>query len=247
MGPSRKSQSESRVTVPAAELPVRASVVVVGGGVIGLSTAYHLARAGVPDVLLLERDELGSGSTCRAAGGVRAQFSDAVNVELGLRSLEDVRDLRARVRPGHRPAPGRLPLPARPAPPRRRVRAERRDAERAGRRQPDDRRRRGQAALATDRHRWVAGSGLVPGRRALHPGVGRARLRAGGQRRRRASGPRLRGDRDRHRRQHHHRRGDQPRHRRDRGGGLRCRRLVGAGRRRGPVSTCPSCPCGGRS
>ena len=70
-----------------AELPARASVVVVGGGVIGLSTAYHLARSGVPDVLLLERDELGSGSTCRAAGGVRAQFSDAVNIELGLRSL----------------------------------------------------------------------------------------------------------------------------------------------------------------
>lgn len=71
----------------ASELPARASVVVVGGGVIGLSTAYHLARAGVPDVLLLERDELGSGSTCRAAGGVRAQFSDVVNIELGLRSL----------------------------------------------------------------------------------------------------------------------------------------------------------------
>lgn len=70
-----------------AEFPARASVVVVGGGVIGLSTAYHLARSGVPDVLLLERDELGSGSTCRAAGGVRAQFSDAVNIELGLRSL----------------------------------------------------------------------------------------------------------------------------------------------------------------
>ena len=70
-----------------AELPARASVVVVGGGVIGLSTAYQLARAGVRDALLLERDELGSGSTCRAAGGVRAQFSDAVNVELGLRSL----------------------------------------------------------------------------------------------------------------------------------------------------------------
>ena len=70
-----------------AELPARASVVVVGGGVIGLSTAYHLARSGVRDVVLLERDELGSGSTCRAAGGVRAQFSDAVNIELGQRSL----------------------------------------------------------------------------------------------------------------------------------------------------------------
>jgi sarcosine oxidase subunit beta len=67
--------------------PDHASVVVVGGGVIGLSAAYHLARSGVPDVVLVERDELGSGSTCKAAGGVRAQFSDAVNIELGLRSL----------------------------------------------------------------------------------------------------------------------------------------------------------------
>jgi len=67
--------------------PTDASVVVIGGGVIGLSAAYHLAAAGVRDVVLVERDELGSGSTCKAAGGVRAQFSDAVNVELGRRSL----------------------------------------------------------------------------------------------------------------------------------------------------------------
>src|SRR5688572_29056104 len=85
--PVPPAPGESRVTVTAAELPARASVVVVGGGVIGLTTAYHLARAGVRDVLLLDQDEFGSGSTCRAAGGVRAQFSDAVNVELGQRSL----------------------------------------------------------------------------------------------------------------------------------------------------------------
>lgn len=69
------------------ELSPQASVVVIGGGVMGLSTAYHLAAAGVPDVVLLEKDEFGSGSTCKAAGGVRAQFSDAVNIELGRRSL----------------------------------------------------------------------------------------------------------------------------------------------------------------
>ena len=74
--------------MPQAALPSRASVVVVGGGVIGLSTAYHLARAGVSDVVLIERDTFGSGSTCKAAGGVRAQFSDAVNIELGARSLQ---------------------------------------------------------------------------------------------------------------------------------------------------------------
>jgi len=67
---------------------LRAEVVVIGGGVMGTSIAYHLARAGVPDVVLVERDELAAGSTSRAAGGVRAQFSDELNIQLGARSLE---------------------------------------------------------------------------------------------------------------------------------------------------------------
>ncbi|WP_236795272.1 FAD-binding oxidoreductase [Amycolatopsis sp. GM8] len=79
-------------------LPDRASVVVIGGGVIGTSVAFHLAEAGVPDVVLLERGELGCGSTCRAAGGVRAQFSDELNIALGARSLEAF--TRFRERPG---------------------------------------------------------------------------------------------------------------------------------------------------
>ncbi|MFJ1968400.1 NAD(P)/FAD-dependent oxidoreductase [Streptomyces sp. NPDC087903] len=66
----------------------QAAVVVVGGGVMGTSIAYHLARAGVRDVVLVERDELAAGSTSRAAGGVRAQFSDELNIQLGARSLE---------------------------------------------------------------------------------------------------------------------------------------------------------------
>lgn len=69
------------------DFPQIASVVVIGGGVMGLSAAYHLARSGVRDVVVIEQAELGSGSTCKSAGGVRAQFSDAVNIELGLRSL----------------------------------------------------------------------------------------------------------------------------------------------------------------
>ncbi len=59
----------------------------MGGGVMGTSIAFHLAEAGVRDVVLVERAGLGSGSTCKAAGGVRAQFSDALNIELGARSL----------------------------------------------------------------------------------------------------------------------------------------------------------------
>ncbi|MEU4625169.1 FAD-binding oxidoreductase [Actinoplanes sp. NPDC023801] len=70
------------------DLPPAAEVVVIGGGAMGTSIAFHLAEAGVRDVVLLERDELGTGSTCKAAGGVRAQFSDRINIELGARSLE---------------------------------------------------------------------------------------------------------------------------------------------------------------
>ncbi len=68
-------------------LPASAEVVVIGGGVMGASTAFHLAEAGVTDVLLLEKDSLACGSTSKSAGGVRAQFSDAVNIALGVRSL----------------------------------------------------------------------------------------------------------------------------------------------------------------
>jgi glycine/D-amino acid oxidase-like deaminating enzyme len=46
----------------------RARVVVIGGGITGCSIAYHLAKAGWPDVLLLEKGDLTSGSTCHAAG-----------------------------------------------------------------------------------------------------------------------------------------------------------------------------------
>lgn len=79
-------------------LPPTAEVVIIGGGVIGTSAAFHLAEAGVR-VVLLERDELGAGSSCRAAGGVRALFSDPVNIQLGLRSLEAFE--RFGERPGH--------------------------------------------------------------------------------------------------------------------------------------------------
>jgi sarcosine oxidase, subunit beta len=68
-------------------LPKHADVVVVGGGAIGTSIAFHLAEAGA-DVCLLERDALSSGSTSRAAGGVRTQFSDPLNVQIGLRGVE---------------------------------------------------------------------------------------------------------------------------------------------------------------
>ncbi|KOG42879.1 NAD(P)/FAD-dependent oxidoreductase [Streptomyces resistomycificus] len=69
-------------------MTTRVGAVVIGGGVMGTSIACHLARAGVRDVVLVERDELASGSTSKAAGGVRAQFSDELNIRLATRSLE---------------------------------------------------------------------------------------------------------------------------------------------------------------
>jgi sarcosine oxidase subunit beta len=89
-------ESEEWMARTARQLPSTASVVIIGGGVMGVSAAYHLAAAGVPDVVLLEKDALGSGSTCKAAGGVRAQFSDRINIELGLRGLETFEHFRER-------------------------------------------------------------------------------------------------------------------------------------------------------
>jgi sarcosine oxidase subunit beta len=71
------------------ELPGRADVVVVGGGALGASTAFHLRRLGVDDVVLLERDTLASGSTSKSAGGIRAQFADELNIRIALRSLDE--------------------------------------------------------------------------------------------------------------------------------------------------------------
>jgi sarcosine oxidase subunit beta len=65
-----------------------ADVVVVGGGVVGASAAYHLAAAGAGRVLMLEReDTLGTGSTGACAGGFRHQFSSEVNIRLSLASV----------------------------------------------------------------------------------------------------------------------------------------------------------------
>src|SRR5437899_12792532 len=67
-----------------------ADVVIIGGGIIGASIAYHLTRKGLRDVVVLERDRLGSGSTGKNAGGIRLQFSSEINVKLSQRSLPHI-------------------------------------------------------------------------------------------------------------------------------------------------------------
>ncbi len=68
-------------------LPRSADVVVVGGGVVGCSLAYHLALRGLRDVLILEREAVGSGTTSKAAGGIRAQFSTETEIRFSLESI----------------------------------------------------------------------------------------------------------------------------------------------------------------
>src|SRR6516225_195152 len=65
-----------------------ADVVIIGGGIVGASIAYHLVAAGCKDVLVIERESAqGKGSTGKSMGGVRAQFSTPVNIQMSLYSI----------------------------------------------------------------------------------------------------------------------------------------------------------------
>jgi sarcosine oxidase, subunit beta len=65
-----------------------ADVVIIGGGCMGASVAFHLARRGITNVVVVEREAmLGAGSTGRNAGGVRHQFSNEANIRLSIESI----------------------------------------------------------------------------------------------------------------------------------------------------------------
>jgi len=65
-----------------------ADVVIIGGGIVGSSIAYHLTAAGCRNVLVIERESAqGKGSTGKSMGGVRAQFSTPVNIQMSLYSI----------------------------------------------------------------------------------------------------------------------------------------------------------------
>src|SRR4029450_1775905 len=68
-------------------LPGTASVVVIGGGVVGCSIAYHLARRGQRDVVVLERESVGAGTTSKAAGGIRSQFPTETEIRFSLEAI----------------------------------------------------------------------------------------------------------------------------------------------------------------
>ena len=76
-------------------LPENASVVVIGGGVMGCSTLYHLAKRGISDAILLERNELTSGTTWHSAAQVRAlrstrNLTDLIRYSISLyKTLEE--------------------------------------------------------------------------------------------------------------------------------------------------------------
>jgi glycine/D-amino acid oxidase-like deaminating enzyme len=64
-----------------------ASAVIVGGGVVGCSIAYHLARRGQRDVAVIEREAVGAGTTSKAAGGIRSQFPTETEVRFSLEAV----------------------------------------------------------------------------------------------------------------------------------------------------------------
>jgi len=70
------------------DLPERVDVIIIGGGIIGASVAYHLSEKGVSDVLILEKGLAGEGSTGKCAGGIRTQFSTEINIIFSMYSME---------------------------------------------------------------------------------------------------------------------------------------------------------------
>ncbi len=64
-----------------------ADIVIVGAGIMGCAIAYSLAKRGVTNVVVLDRDAIGRGATADAAGGIRQQFSTETNVQLATYSV----------------------------------------------------------------------------------------------------------------------------------------------------------------
>src|SRR5207245_10227681 len=82
------AQSAYRRDLAEVAMTERVGTVIVGGGIAGCAVAHYLAEEGEAGILLVEADELGSGSTGGSFGGIRQQFSTALEIELSRRGLE---------------------------------------------------------------------------------------------------------------------------------------------------------------
>lgn len=67
-------------------------IVIIGGGVIGASIAYHLAMRGLSNVVVLEKGSLGHGSTAKAPGGIRQQFAREIELQFAVESMKFLKD-----------------------------------------------------------------------------------------------------------------------------------------------------------
>jgi glycine/D-amino acid oxidase-like deaminating enzyme len=72
-------------------------VVIVGAGIMGVSTAYHLARRRIGRVVVVERDGVCTGSTALASGGIRHQYADRIGIELTRCSIETFERIEAEI------------------------------------------------------------------------------------------------------------------------------------------------------
>src|ERR687887_6665 len=78
----------SLLAIMAGTMAKTADLVIVGAGIMGVSTAYHLALLGAGRVIVPERDTVCSGSTALASGGIRHQYANRIGIELTLHSIE---------------------------------------------------------------------------------------------------------------------------------------------------------------
>ena len=85
--------SNQSSTISTNKLPAQAQVVIIGGGVIGCSVAYHLTKLGWKDVVILERKELTSGTTWHAAGLIVTPSGDELSVEISTYTRELIKSL----------------------------------------------------------------------------------------------------------------------------------------------------------
>ena len=72
----------------------KVEIAIIGGGIIGLYTAFELAKRGVTDIAIFEKNYIGSGSTFRCGTGIRQQFGDEANIRMMKRSVEKWLSLR---------------------------------------------------------------------------------------------------------------------------------------------------------